>query len=84
MLRFSSFFCSKISENCVKKGRSVVQIPPINRFPEMISFYFDYFENFKKARKTAKNEENPRKSRVFCLASFFQDTLARVDKKDAA
>ena len=67
---FFVLFCSKISENCVKNGRAVVWLPPISRFWQMISFYFDYFSNFEKARKTAKNEENPRKSRVFGAISF--------------
>jgi len=63
-------FDKKSSSNTPLKMVFIVQIPPINRFPEMISFYFDFFENFKKARKTEKNGENPRKSRVFGAISF--------------
>ena len=36
----------------------------------LASFYSHKNSIFKKVRKTAENEENPRKSRVFFLASF--------------
>ena len=42
---------------------------PCSKMPIGI-FLFSLKYEFQKVRKTAKNEENPRKSRVFRLASF--------------
>ena len=42
---------------------------PCSKMPIGI-FLFSLKSDFQKVRKTAKNEENPRKSRVFLLASF--------------
>ena len=42
---------------------------PCSKMPIGI-FLFSLKSDFQKVRKTAKNEENPRKSRVFRLASF--------------
>jgi len=39
----------KSSSETLKKRRAVVQIPPISRFLQMISFYFDYFSDFEKS-----------------------------------
>ena len=59
------------------KGTVKVHFYSLARKCRLASFYFHKNSNFRKSRtlrakcrKTAKNEENPRKSRVFRLASF--------------
>ena len=53
-----------------KKGTEKVHFCSLARKCRLASFCFHQNPNFKKTRKTAKNKENPRKSRVFRLASF--------------
>jgi len=49
----------------------------------LASFYLHENPNFKKVRKTAKNEENPRKSRVFRLASFLSTRVGGTTRNFA-
>ena len=66
-----------------QKGMGKVHFRSLALKRRLASFYL--YENpiFKKVRKTAKNKENPRKSRVFCLASFLSRRIGGATRKSA-
>ena len=77
------YICDKKSQiyplNRQGKGSLLLPCPKCR----LASFYLYENPNFKKVRKTAKNEENPRKSRFFRLASFLSRRIGGATRKSA-